>query len=621
MSLCGISTCALLAQPDSNDIRQLYESGRQLYISQQNDSAHVAFNQAKNLLEQVPHVDDKLKLAVWRSLATAKGRLGQVDSSLYWFDRGLKYIELTDQPPMERIDYLINKGVTYYYAKALDKSIPLYIEASQLCRENNYDKKHAMILNNLGIFYRQLDRYEEAVNLYNESYALRSKMNDSMGMANNLLNRATAHGYLDDHENALSDFEKAEEIYKAINSQKDIYLTTLNRGVALVELERWAEAHRILTPLYQVENIPFEKSHQVDLRLALLKINEKLNNYSEANKFVRDLESLGIPDGMYNGRSKFLKIKSELYHREGKYELAFENLSQYTKLTETHAEEVNQATLKEMETKYLSIEKDHDIDLLEADQRAKTVELKVASQRTLGLIIGLIFLAAVTAFMFYFINKIRKQNLLITKANQDKEILLREIHHRVKNNLQVISALLTLQARHLSDENAVEALKMGQNRVESMALIHKDLYQHDNLKGVNTKDYLEKLVGHLVETYNIHDDNVVVQLEIEPLWLDVDSMIPLGLMINELLSNAFKHAFDEKLGGHLYIGLVEREGSIRVIIKDNGKGITEENEFKKDSFGYSLIQSFARKLDADVTYTSDNGLKVELDVRAYKKVA
>ena len=207
---------------------------------------------------------------------------------------------------------------------------------------------------------------------------------------------------------------------------------------------------------------------------------------------------------------------------------------------------------------------------------------------------------------------------IIKKSHDEKDTLLREIHHRVKNNLQVISALLTLQSRHLKDTQAKIALKEGQDRVQSMALIHKDLYQHDNLKGVNTKEYLGQLANNLVDSYKL--DDLQLSLDIDEITLDVDTMIPLGLMVNELISNALKHAFSKNEKGHLSLSLKKKQGVLLLKIRDNGRGAVTKDLLESKSFGYSLVKSFARKLDADLIIKNDNGLSVELSIKNFQLV-
>ena len=135
------------------------------------------------------------------------------------------------------------------------------------------------------------------------------------------------------------------------------------------------------------------------------------------------------------------------------------------------------------------------------------------------------------------------QNTIVFEALKEKDFLLREIHHRVKNNLQVISSLLSLQARQIGDKNIQKAINEGRSRVRSMALIHQNLYQNENLTGVSVERYLSNLLSELFDTYKVDSDKITLHFNIQDIDLDVDTMVPFGLILNELISNCLKHAF------------------------------------------------------------------------------
>ena len=139
----------------------------------------------------------------------------------------------------------------------------------------------------------------------------------------------------------------------------------------------------------------------------------------------------------------------------------------------------------------------------------------------------------------------------------EREVLLKEIHHRVKNNLQIISSLLNLQARFIKDKSAVDAVQEGRNRVKSMALIHQKLYQQDNIQGINMPEYIENLSRALLTSYKIKGDRITVDRKVDAIYLDIDTAIPLGLIINELLTNSLKYAFPENEKGELKISLLQ----------------------------------------------------------------
>ncbi len=217
----------------------------------------------------------------------------------------------------------------------------------------------------------------------------------------------------------------------------------------------------------------------------------------------------------------------------------------------------------------------------------------------------------------------REKAEIISKSLQEKDTLLREIHHRVKNNLQVISSLLGLQARYVQDDSALDALKTGQDRVKSMALIHQKLYREDNLKGIEVKDYFEKLCESLFQSYSIPSKRIKLDLQVADLNLDVDTVIPLGLIINELVSNSLKHAFPNEEEGNLTIQLSETpDQKLKLHVSDDGMGLGAEMEKKlNQSFGFRLIRSFQNQLDAEIEVDGSQGTSVTLLIKDYQKAA
>ncbi len=224
--------------------------------------------------------------------------------------------------------------------------------------------------------------------------------------------------------------------------------------------------------------------------------------------------------------------------------------------------------------------------------------------------------------LYRFNQKIDAQKDVIEKSLEEKKILLREIHHRVKNNLQVISSLLNLQSRYVEDGKAQVALKEGQNRVKSMALIHQRLYQEDNLTGIQVKDYLSRLTRNLFASYNISAERVKLDLSIDDLNVDVDTLIPIGLILNELISNALKYAFPEDRVGTISVGFHLEGDLLRLQVSDDGIGLDSTRKHRlESSFGFQMISALSSQLDADLKIASKDGTHVNLYIRDYKMVS
>ncbi|MCK9209693.1 MAG: PAS domain S-box protein [Ignavibacteriaceae bacterium] len=191
----------------------------------------------------------------------------------------------------------------------------------------------------------------------------------------------------------------------------------------------------------------------------------------------------------------------------------------------------------------------------------------------------------------------------------EKEIMIKEIHHRVKNNLQIISSLLTLQAEFIKDESARGYFNDSQNRVKSMAIIHEKLYQTRDFANIDIKDYVDNLTFSLFRAYNINSNLIDVNVDISNISLDVDTAVPCGLIINELVSNSLKYAFTDERKGKMTIKLIPVEkDQLQLIVSDNGIGLPENFDFRQtQSLGLTLVNILAKQLNGGVEMVNDNG--------------
>ena len=199
----------------------------------------------------------------------------------------------------------------------------------------------------------------------------------------------------------------------------------------------------------------------------------------------------------------------------------------------------------------------------------------------------------------------------IVSSLKEKELLLKEIHHRVKNNLQIISSLLKLQSKYILDDRSLDAFKESQNRVKTMALIHERLYRSRDISKINFKDYINALVSNLQLTYNIRPNQVNFICEVDKIELGIDTAIPCSLLINELISNSFKHAFNGLDKGTVKIRMKSlNNDDYELVVCDNGKGIPEEIDFRNtESLGLQLVVTLAEQLDASIELDRSSGTK------------
>ncbi len=204
-----------------------------------------------------------------------------------------------------------------------------------------------------------------------------------------------------------------------------------------------------------------------------------------------------------------------------------------------------------------------------------------------------------------------KQQAFIKKILHEKEILLSEVLHRVKNNMNIITSLLNLKKMSAKEEETKLALDDCKNRVYSMALVHENIYSSETNVGLNFKEYIENLVREIAYSFG-GEVMFEIQFDLEDLQLDLNTSIPCGLIINELITNSFKYARSNEKPLIIQIELKKREESIYMRIKDNGPGISDELLHSSNSFGLDLIQGLSEQINGEMKITSVNGFQYEL---------
>jgi two-component sensor histidine kinase len=238
--------------------------------------------------------------------------------------------------------------------------------------------------------------------------------------------------------------------------------------------------------------------------------------------------------------------------------------------------------------------------LLVASQK----DLKIASKDIWGVFDEVITIPITRAVLKARVNVLvrnRQLSLQVDQLLQDKNMLMKEIHHRVKNNLMVISSLLSLQSRYISDPKSVELFRESEKRARSMALIHERLYRSSDQKKIEMGEYISTMARDLFDTYSTSEGQVNLEMDVEESMVDVNAAIPLGLILNEIITNSLKYAFPEGKKGTITVIFRHKVDEFLLEIRDDGVGLPEDFDVEKsDSLGMQLITSLSQQLGAEV---------------------
>lgn len=372
-------------------------------------------------------------------------------------------------------------------------------------------------------------------------------------------------------------------------------------------MDKDEEALKVLLPL--LDQYDDRKIVYADFAyfLTLADVMIEKEKYRQVLNYLSRIKEYIEPSDYKEELTLYYELRSRAYNGLGNTKLAYQNLLERNK-AQAQLNEVNNIAFKEeMLAKYETAEKDYSIELLNKEKSISELTIKSQRNRNIFLGIGLAVMSLISFLLYKLYQKLSVKNELLRKSEHQKSILLKEIHHRVKNNLQVISSLLSLQATKVSDDTTKEALRTSKSRVQSMSLLHQNLYNRENLTSVNVEEYISNLTENLLDMYKV-DMAVGMNLDIDSVELDVDALIPIGLIINEIVCNAIKYAFQDSPNAEISIQFKEQEGGFLLGIKDNGIGLPNgELTPKKNSLGTKLIQSFVDKLDGEMTVGNNGG--------------
>lgn len=421
-----------------------------------------------------------------------------------------------------------------------------------------------------------------------------------------------------DNEGSLLYFDKTIALAELMGEGPLTLSNFVNdRGNALKRLGRYEEA---LIEYNRAMEFAREANYNnaiTTISANLGEINLLTGNYQEALPYqLKTVRQMEADQDLANLPENYMHI-STIYEKLNDYENALEYQKKARLMGDSISAMESDRTMSELLTQYETGKKEATI---------ATQHQKIAQQnKTKILYICLAVLLGFIIFGMYFVLKNigRKRKALsilntqLDAKNKQNELLLKEIHHRVKNNLEMVKSLIALQSAQLEDGASKEAMLASQNRVQSMGIIHQKLYQGTNLGAIEMKDYFVNLGEGVLDTFNA-EDKVTIECVMEELNLDVDTAVPIGLIVNELLTNSLKYAFPEGTQGIIHISLTNKIEGLSLKVSDNGVGKTEGATPKGTGFGTQLIALLTQQLNGTLSEENKSGTAIEFQFKSYK---
>ncbi len=520
------------------------------------------------------------------------------------------------------------KGNIYIQLTEYEKAVPHLMNTLDYFEAQNDTIRMGRIFNSIAAAYENLGNDSLTLSYFRKAYEMSSALNQSPSMAIALNNMSNVYVRANDYKKGAELLNESIRLLKMHPEYVDMYnQISSNLGNLYQESGQFAKAEEVY-----LRNLDATKSKDVFGYAANLRgLGRVVLEQGKTKKALLHLEEayqLIVDNDFYILKEDVEEDLVRAYEAIGEPGKALAVLKRLTISRDSVFNLEKSQALNDALQKYEAEKQQQQIQILSSQNELKDLKLRQGKRERWAYIIGLLGLGLMAVLIFRnYHNKVKtnqkleEKNKVIAKALEDKNLLLKEIHHRVKNNLQVISSLLNLQSRYIEDDSALEAITESRNRVQSMSLLHQNLYQDNNLTGVEVQKYFNQLFDSLFHTYNIKPGKITLQKEIQALMLDVDTLIPLGLIANELVSNALKYAFPGETRGIVTISLREEGTQLLLQVKDDGIGVSDEVFNASKSFGNRMINAFITKLQGKMNIDNQSGTVVEIAFRNYQKVS
>ncbi len=515
----------------------------------------------------------------------------------------------------------------------------------------------------LGIAYKNIAVYPKAIEAYNNSNLYYSFLKDTSGQGSTMINIGNVFKNIGQNERAKEKYRAAISIFKPLNNLNSLGDCYNNLGNVFKNENNYDSAS-----FYMFKTLELRKESQNLEKLSyiyhnLANLNVKLENYDIARLYADSARTIKEQRNDTYGISMEIELLARIHYFNEEWSQAVQKGEEALKMAEPYQNlELNKEILRilgasaykledfKKSAKYYSQFMDADEtlkDLNQSDQMEfelvtfeivsdsiqkqqlilqkelqevenKNIELEnsVSRRNYLLTIAGLLILIIIVAYI-YFLNRKRhsqsqSEKEIIKKSSvpkEEKEILLKEVHHRVKNNFQIINSLIRIQTEFMDHTNYVDKLKELENRIRSMSLIHEKLYKSEHISKLSVKDYVTELSANLLQSYEIQV-KVKFDIKIDEAEYGIDSLIPLGLILNETISNSIKHGFQGKSEGLISVDLKNTDKNTILHVHDDGIGADLSiEELKDESLGIELLYDLTEQLDGDLSLDTKEGFK------------
>ncbi len=553
--------------------------------------------------------NDTVKVISWYDKSQVFEENSQSDSELVYLTKSLSLAEKLNFTRGISVS-LGSLGTFYMHKGEYPKALTYYFRGLGIDEKNGNKKGILTKSGNIGIIYDNQGDFPKALEYYNKALSIARELNEKKYISIQFCNIAIVYSIQHKFDLALSNFEKALEMDCALNDKEGIARNLSNIGSVYEDSKRFMlSLEKHLQALKIAEEID-DKNIIVSCLTNIGWVNTDLKKYKVAEEyFVKALKISEEVDDL-NLKSQMESILSDFYKESGNERLALQHYKTYISIRDSVYNEENTKKSVREEMNY-DFEKKRAATKFEHDKVVYQLEADNTLQKQWR--VFFITVIALAFIVLFFVKRAydnkKRLTIVLEAEDQRKDVLLQEVHHRINNNLQIISSLLTLQANSAENEKLTEYLVQSQNRIQSLSALHELLYDTNSPLEINMEDYINKVLDFHRDVLQALPAKVMMESDIQPVKFPTKLAVPLALIVNELVTNSIKYAFVNKKEGLIKVSLKENpEGnSWQVTISDNGTGLPDESGKRKDSLGLKLVNIMTKQIGGVLTSKNENG--------------
>jgi len=603
------------AQPADNVIKELKDSlkvenanHKQLYYYIANeyrqrgsfDSALLYFHKSLNAYKKLKNQAGVA--AIRNSLGKFYYKTGNTDSSIYYYQNALNFY-LEESDTFRLASTQLNLGIVYKEVGMYNFALEHLLDAARVLEKQKSSSKLASCYNAIANLHSRQGNFEKSIQFHKKALLIRKQEDSDREVASSLNNLGILYRRLGDYDMALHYLHKSLSIKEKLENPALITSTLNNIGAVLLDQGKHSDAKAYFEKALSIRPAHIDQVGRAITLNNLGRVHVNLGDYRQALLFLDSsyviIEKEGLLSEMIDNMTFRIKAEQAL----GNAKLALLHSEQLLKLKDSLLNQEKLESLVEMQAKYESEKKEQSIQSLQIERELQNTEIQLNRLWITILAIGVILVVVIGLFIY---SRFR----LESRNKRQIETLMQELHHRVKNNLQLLSSIFSLQSKVITDSGALEAVKSSENRVNAMAIIHQKLYAKTENRNIDIQGYFSDLLEQLADSYgyDINSDNF--SIEIDKVAIDLDKVISLGLIVNEVVSNSFKYTFSSVNDPQLDIRVKRQDIHLAIEIKDNGKGF--DYKAPRKSMGLNIIETLGRQLKATVNWQTSDGVVFSL---------